>query len=152
MGLLIPLASLFGLEADALFDQLKRNAIAYGAMAFFALLAIAFLFVAVHIALSEAIGPVASALVIAVASLIFAVAILIVLKLRSGLEKRRRAERRRSSETTALVTTAALSAVPMLLGSKLVRSAAIPAAVLGVIGLLLKGALNEHHDRPKIPD
>ena len=121
-------------------------------MAFFALVAITFLLVAGHIALSDAIGPLVSALAIAGVAMVIALAILIVLKVRSGVEKRRRAERRRSSETTALVTTAALTAMPLLFGSKLVRSAAIPAALLGAVGLLLKGALDEHQDRPDVPD
>jgi hypothetical protein len=77
---------------------------------------------------------------------------LVVLKVREGVEKRRRAQKRRSTETTALLTTATLTAVPMLLGSRLVRNAAIPAALLGAVGLLLKGALEEHgKDRDEKP-
>jgi hypothetical protein len=141
MSLIVPLAALFGLEADAIVDQVKRNAIAYGAVAFFALVGIVFALMAAHIALSEGVGALGSALILGGVALAIALTIFIVLRVGADIEKRRRAARRRSSETTALVTTAALTAVPMLLGSRLVRNAAVPAAVLGGIGLLVKAAL-----------
>jgi hypothetical protein len=143
LGLLLPLASLFGLEADALLDQLKRNAVAYAAALVFGLIGMVFLLVAANVALSVVLGPIWAPLALAGLAIALALAIFLSLRIRVAAEKRQRAQKRRSTETTALVTTAALTALPMLFGSHFLRNAAPPAAALAIIGLVIKAALGD---------
>ncbi len=131
MGLLVPLASLFGIEVKALIDDARRNAIAMAAVALFGLIAFCFLLVAAQLALSMVMPPLFAALTIAGVSAVIAIAIFSVIQIVASRRKRREAERRRSSETTALVTTAALTALPLVFKSPLMRNIGLP-----LVGLL----------------
>jgi hypothetical protein len=126
MHLLLPLASILGIEVDALIANLRKNAIAWGAIGLFALIGLAFLLVAAHLALSDWLGPIGSALSIAGAALLVALAIFAVIRITDEIAKRRETQRRHSAETTALVTTAAITALPMLMKSPLMRTVGLP--------------------------
>jgi hypothetical protein len=126
MHLLLPLASLLGLEAEDLLDRIRQNAIAWAAVALLLLIAAAFLLVAANVALGDWLGPVLAPLMIAGVALLLALLIYLVLRLRRSLTRRRDAKRRHAAERTAMMTTAAITAVPMLIKSPLLRTIGIP--------------------------
>jgi hypothetical protein len=126
MHLLLPLASLLGLEAEDLLDRLRQNVMAWAAMAFLLLVAVTFLLVAANVALGEWIGPVLAPLLIGGVALLLALLIYLVLRLRHGMRRRRDTQRRHAAERSAVMTTAAITAVPMLLKSPLLRTVGIP--------------------------
>jgi hypothetical protein len=139
MNLLVPLASLLGLEVNSLLDQLKRSAAANLAIALFGLIAFTFLLVAGYVALSDVFGPVVAALMIAAGSLLIALGIYFALWVAKDQRKRRTAERRHSTETTALVTTAALTALPLVFKSSMARNIGLPLIALLTIALSSSG-------------
>ena len=126
LALIAPLASLLGIEAEALKQRLQRQAILWALVALMAIIAGSFLLVAANAALSIALGPVIAPLVIAGASLFVGLAIYVVWQLLDSAEARREAERRRGAETTAMLTTATLTALPLLLSSPLMKRIGIP--------------------------
>jgi hypothetical protein len=126
MQFLLPLASILGIEADELLDRLKRNAIAWSAMALFALIGLAFVLVAVANAATIAWGPIVGPLVVALAAILIAVSIWATMAIIGGIARRKAIERRHAEEKTALVTTAALTALPIVLQSPLMRKVGIP--------------------------
>jgi hypothetical protein len=126
MHLLLPLASILGIEVDELIANFRKNALAWGAIGLFALIGLAFLLVATHLALSDWLGPIGSALSIAGASLLVALGIFLAIRVTADIAKRREAQRRHSAEKTALVTTAAITALPMVMKSPLMRTVGIP--------------------------
>lgn len=126
MHLLIPLASFLGLELDDLLGRLRRDAVAWAVIALLLLIAVAFLLVAGHNALAEWLGPVLAPLLIAGLALVIALAVYLVGRSRRVADQRRDATRRHSAERTAMVTTAAISAVPMLIRSPLLRKFGLP--------------------------
>ena|SRR6185312_12762271 len=134
-GLLPPLAALFGVELDALTQRLKENAIAYAAIALFALICLVFLLVALYTALYGWIGPIWAPLAIAGVALLIAIILLIALRIQQGAAQRREAERRREAEGSAMIASAALAALPELLQSSAVRNVALPIALYA--GLLM---------------
>lgn len=139
MHLLLPLASILGIEVDALIGNFRKNAIAWGAIGLFALIGVAFLLVAAHLALSDWLGPIGAALSIAGASLLVAASIFVVIRIIDDVAKRRETQRRHSAETTALVTTAAITALPMVLKSPLMRNIGLPlGGALAALYLLSK--------------
>jgi len=101
-------------------------AIAWSAVALFALIGIAFILVAVNNAAMLAWGPIVGPLVVALVAIVIAVGIWAVMAIIEGIAKRKALERRHSQEKTALVTTAALTALPILLQSSLMRKVGIP--------------------------
>ena len=146
MNLLVPLASLLGLEVNSLLDQIKRSAAVTVTVVLLGLIALAFLLVAGHLALAESVGPIVAALIIAAGALLLA---LVVAGMRWVIEtqrKRQHAERRRSTETTALVTTAALTALPLVFKSPLVRSIGLPLIALLTIALSGHGKDDDRRD------
>jgi len=126
MQFLLPLASILGIEVDELLDRLKKNAIAWSAVALFALIGLAFILVAVANAATLAWGPIVGPLVVALGAIIIAVTIWATMAIIDGIAKRKAVEKRHSQEKTALVTTAALTALPILLQSPLMRKVGIP--------------------------
>lgn len=126
MQFLLPLASILGIEVDELLDRLKKNAIAWSAVALFGLIGLAFILVAVANAATLAWGPIVGPLVVALGAIIIAVTIWATMAILDGIEKRKALEKRHSQEKTALVTTAALTALPILLQSPLMRKVGIP--------------------------
>jgi len=129
MHMLLPLASLLGLEVDQLADRLKRHAIAWGAVGLFVLIGLVYLLVALHAAASLWLGPVLGPLALAGGALLLAGALALGMKAATALSERRRNDKKRSAERTALVTSAAVSALPMLpmlIKSPLVRQLGLP--------------------------
>ena len=139
MNLLLPLASLLGIEVEDLLDRIKQNAIAWSAMAFFALIGAVFLLVALYTGMVDWLGPIWGPLAIAGGALVVALGIFIGIRIAAGIAARREAERRHSAEKTALVTTAAITAVPMLLKSPLMKQIGLPVGgALAALYLLSK--------------
>ena len=126
MQVLTALASILGIEVNVLIDRLRKNAMAWSAVGLFAVIALASLLVAAHTALVGWIGPIWAPLLIAGAALLVALVIFAVVRIMEGIARREEAQRRRAAETTALATTAAITALPMLLKSPLVRNIGLP--------------------------
>lgn len=126
LRLLLPLASLLGIEVDELVDRLRKDAIALAAMALFCLIAGIFLLVALHAAMVAWLGPIWGPLAIAGGALVIAGVIFITIKLIDNAAKRRAQARRHATDRTALVTTAAITALPMLMGSDLMKKVGLP--------------------------
>lgn len=126
MHLLALAASVLGIEVDELLGHLKRNAIAFGAVALFALVGLTFLLVALNAWLTLLWGPILAPLVIAGAALVIAGAIWLTLAIVESIARKRATERRNAAEKTALVTTAALTALPLVMKSDLMRKVGIP--------------------------
>lgn len=155
MGLLGSLASLFGIETEALLQRLKESAVAVAAIGLFILIGITFLLVAAYTALIWWVGPLWSPLIIAAAALVIALILYIALRIQAAAQKRRREERARETETTALVAGAALSALPELFHSSLIRNIGLPLALYAAF-LLFTGPGKskppvEETDKPKRP-
>jgi uncharacterized integral membrane protein len=126
LNLLVPLASLLGLETDALIDKLKESAVAWSAIVFFALVGIVFLLIAANTGLTFWVGPIWAPLIIAGVALLVALIVFLVAGQRRNALRRRAAEEKRSHESTALLTTAAITALPLILKSPLMKSVGIP--------------------------
>ena len=139
MHLLLSLASFLGIEVESLTARLKRNAVALVAIGGFALIGVIFLLVTLQTAMVGWLGPVWGPLVIAGGALLIALGIFTGLQITRSIAARQSTERRQSAEKTALVTTAALTAVPMLLRSPLMKSIGIPVGgALAALYLLSK--------------
>ncbi len=139
MHLLLSLASFLGIEVESLTARLKRNAVALVAIGGFALIGVIFLLVTLQTAMVGWLGPVWGPLTIAGGALLIALGIFTGLQITRSIAARHSTERRPSAEKTALVTTAALTAVPMLLRSPLMKSIGIPVGgALAALYLLSK--------------
>lgn len=136
MGLIAPLAALFGLELENVAARAKAAAILYGLMGLFLLGAAIFLTVAGYIALADLFSPVIAALILSGIFLLLALALYLGMLLSRGRERRAIAERRRSSESSAFLTTAALTALPVFLKSPMIVKLGLPAAAITAIALL----------------
>ena len=139
MHLLLPLASILGIEVEDLLDRFKQNAIAWMAIAFFALVGVIFALVALHTATVDWLGPIWGPLAIAGGALVIALGIFVGIRIAAGIVAKREAQRRHSAEKTALVTTAAITAVPMLLKSPIMKQIGLPVGgALAALYLLSK--------------
>jgi hypothetical protein len=139
LGLLAPLASLLGIEVEALKERLQRHALFYAAVGLFVAIGGAFLLVALDNALTLSLGPVIAPLMIAGGALLIALVIYVVSLAVNTIKRQREAERRRNTETTALVTSAAISALPILFRSGLMKKVGIPVGgVLAALYLLTR--------------
>lgn len=148
MNLLFPLASLFGIEAGELVERLKKNAILWGVIALFGVIALTFLLVAANTALALWIGPIWAPLVIAGVAGATALTIYVVTRVTAEIAHRREVQRRRSAETTALVTTAAVTAVPMLLKLPIMKQIGLPlGGALAALFLLSKSGVKSDDSR-----
>jgi Ca2+/Na+ antiporter len=125
LALLGPLASLMGLELDATLGRAKHQALLWGLIAAFGLIAIGFVLVAINAALALSFGPVVAPLIIAAAALVLALVVYLVFHLIAAREARREAERQKTTEMTALIATTAIAALPLLLPT--LRKVALPA-------------------------
>jgi hypothetical protein len=139
MNLLIPLAGLLGIEVDALTERLKQTIIVNTVMAALALAGLVFLLIAGFLALADLVGPIYAALILAASFLILALAVYLGTRIGEGKRRRQIAEKRRSSETGAFLTTAALTALPVLLRSPVVRTLGLPAAAIAAFLLVRNG-------------
>jgi small neutral amino acid transporter SnatA (MarC family) len=151
MHLLALAASVLGVEVDELLERAKNNAMAWAAVALFALIGVAFLLVALNAWLTQIWGPVLAPLAIAGGAVLIAMAIWAALAISDSIAKRRAAVRRNAAERTALVTTAALTALPLLLKSDLMKKIGIPiGGALAAAYLLSKpgseGPREDDHD------
>jgi hypothetical protein len=126
MQFLLPLASILGIEVDVLLDRVKKNAIAWSAVALFALIGIVFILVAVSNAATLAWGPIVGPLAIALVAIVIAIGLWATMAIIEGIARRKALEKRHAQEKTALVTTAAMTALPLLLQSSLMRKIGIP--------------------------
>lgn len=126
MQFLLPLASILGIEVDELIDRLKKNAIAWSAVALFGLIGLSFVLVAIANAATLAWGPIVGPLVVALVAIVIAVGIWISMAVVESIARRKALEKRHAQEKTALVTTAALTALPIVLQSPLMRKVGIP--------------------------
>lgn len=138
MHFLAPLAALFGFEVEAITERVRNTLILNGVMIGLALVGVSFLVAAGFFALAELVGAIYAALIFAAVFLVLALAVFIVTRIGQRRRRRELANRRRSSETGAFVTTAALTALPVLLRSPLLRTIGLPAAALAAY-LLVRG-------------
>lgn len=136
MGLIAPLAALFGLELEDVAARARAAAILYGLMALFLLAAAVFLTVAGYIALAELFSPLISALILSGIFLLLALALYVGTLLGKGKQKRQLVERRRSSESSAFLTTAALTALPVFLRSPMIVKLGLPAAAIAALAIM----------------
>jgi len=136
LGLLMPLAGLLGLEVEEIGHRVKGLAIVYALILVSAVIGFGFLIAAGYIALSDALGPLYAALILAGSFLALALAVYIGMSIGENRRRKRLAERRRSSDTGAFLTTAALTALPLLARSPMLVRLGIPAAALTVLALL----------------
>lgn len=149
MGLLGPLASLLGVEVDTLMQRLRESAVAYIAIGLFALIAVAFVLVAVYTALDEWVGPIWSPLIIAAAALVIALILYIALRIQLAALRRREEQRRHEAETTAALASAALTVLPELLSSSLVRNVGLPVAAYAAFLMFTGSRKSAKPRRPK---
>ena len=139
MHLLLPLASILGIEVEDLLNRFKKNAAARMAIAFFALIGVVFLLVALYTGLVSWLGPIWGPLAIAGGALVVALTIFIAIRISASIIARREAQRRHSADKTALVTTAVITAVPMLLKSPIMKQIGLPiGGALAALYLLSK--------------
>lgn len=145
MQFLLPLASILGIEVEELVDRVKKNAIAWSAVAIFALIGLAFILIALNNAVTLAWGPIVGPLVIALAAILIALTIWGTIAIIEGMARRRALEKRHAQEKTALATTAALTALPLVLQSSLMRKIGIPVGGALAAAFLLSKSGGGHH-------
>ena len=146
MQFLLPLASILGIEVDELINRLKNNAIAWSAVALFGLIGLAFVLVAVANAATLSWGPIVGPLVVALVAIVIAVGIWIGMSVVESIARRKAMEKRHAQEKTALVTTAALTALPIVLQSPLMRKVGIPVGGALAAAFLLSKSNGHHAD------
>jgi hypothetical protein len=127
LALLAPLASLLGMDLEALRERIQRQAVVYGIVGVLALICFTFLLVAANSALAQWVGPIVAPLIIAGTALLIALVVFLIGRAQEAAAARREAAERRSAETLALITSAAITAAPLILKSSLLREVGIPA-------------------------
>jgi fatty acid desaturase len=153
MHLLALAASVLGIEVDELLEHFKKNAMAWSAVALFALIALVFVLVALNAWFTLMWGPIVAPLLIAAGALVIALAVYAVIAITDGIARRHAAQRRNSAEKTALVTTAALTALPLVLKSDLMKKVGIPiGGALAAAYLLAKPGSSHGHSNGHDPD
>lgn len=146
MHLLALAASVLGIEVDELLEHVKKNAMAWSAVALFALIGLVFLLVGLNTWFTELWGPIIAPLVIGGAAVVVALGIYAAIAITDSIAKRRAAQRRNAAEKTALVTTAALTALPLVLKSDLMKRVGIPiGGALAAAYLLAKPGSSHSH-------
>lgn len=145
MHLLAPLAALLGIEVEAITERVRNTLIVNAVMIGLALVGVSFLVAAGFFALAKLYGVIYAALIFAAAFLVLALAVFVGTRIGESRRRRERTEKRRSSETGALVTTAALTALPVLLKSPLLRTIGLPAAAIAAY-LLVRGGSDDTDD------
>jgi uncharacterized membrane protein YciS (DUF1049 family) len=126
MNFLFPLASLLGLEVGQLGDKLKRGAVLYGIVSLLAFVGLVFLLAALNAWLTTFWGPVIAPLAIGLGGLVLAGLAYLVMRVTSSVTERRIVSQKHRLERTALVSTAAVTALPLLLKSGLMRNVGLP--------------------------
>jgi uncharacterized integral membrane protein len=150
MNLLYPLASLLGIEAGEIVERIKKNGILWGAIALFGVIALIFALVGANAALTLWAGPIWAPLILAAAAAVTALIIYMVSTVTAEVAHRREVDRRRSAEKTALVTTAALTAIPLLMKSPLMKTVGLPlGGALAALFLLSKSGSGSSSEAQK---
>jgi hypothetical protein len=153
MHLLALAASVLGIEVDELLEHFKRNAMAWSAVALFALIALVFVLVALNAWFTLMWGPIIAPLAIAAGALVISLGIYAAIAIIDSIAKKRAAQRRNAAEKTALVTTAALTALPLVMKSDLMRKIGIPiGGALAAAYLLSKPGNSHGHSNGHDPD
>lgn len=145
MNLLGPLAALLGIEIESITERVRNAIILNAAMIVLGLMGAVFLIVAGFLAIAEQLGGIYAALIVGGIFLVLALAVYLGSLIGKGRTKRTVVEKRRSNETSAFVTTAAITALPVLLKSPLVRRFGLPAAALAAF-LLVRGGSDKSDD------
>lgn len=145
MNFMVPLASLLGLEVDHIADRIKHAVVVNAFIIVFGLMGAGFLIAAGFMALAQIVGSIYAALIFAGTFLLLALAVYAGMRIGEGRRKREIVEKRRSSETNALLTTAALSALPMVLRSPLLRTIGLPVAAVAAF-LLIRSSSDSDPD------
>ena len=145
MNLLGPLAALLGIEIESITERVRNAIILNAAMIVFGLIGAIFLIVAGFLGIAEQLGGIYAALIVGGGFLALALAVYLGSLIGRGRTKRTIVEKRRSNETSAFVTTAAITALPVLLKSPLVRRFGLPAAALAAF-LLVRGGSDKSDD------
>ena len=138
MGFLAPLAALLGFELETMKERFKRTFAGNAIMIVFAMIGLVFLLVAGFLGLSVSIGPIYAALVFGAVFLLASLIVHLSLRAEAARDRRAAAEKRRSGEAGAFVTTAALTALPVMLRSPMVRTIGLPVAAVAAL-LFLRG-------------
>lgn len=153
MQLISLAASVLGIEVDELLEHVKKNAMAWSAVALFALIGLVFALVALHAWFTLLWGPIVAPLLIAAGALVLALGAYAVIAITDGIARRHATERRNAAEKTALVTTAALTALPLVLRSDLMKKVGIPiGGALAAAYLLAKPGSAHGHSNGHDPD
>lgn len=150
MNSLIPLASLLGIEVGQLVDRLKRGTVFYGTLAVFGAVGLVFMLVALNAWLTTLWGPILAPLAIGGVAIFAGVAIYVGMRIAAGVTERRVLANKHRLERTALVTTAAVSALPLLLRSGLMRNVGLP--IGGALAALYLLRLPGRHNDQRLLD
>lgn len=145
MHLLAPFAALLGIEVEAITERVRNAIIVNAVMIGLALVGVSFLVAAGFFALAALYGVIYAALIFAAAFLLLALAVFLGTRIGESRRRRELAVKRRSSETGAFVTTAALTALPVLLKSPLLRTLSLPAAAIAAY-MLIRGGSDKTDD------
>lgn len=145
MHLLAPLAALLGIEVEAITERVRNAIIVNAVMIGLALVGVSFLVAAGFFALAALYSVIYAALIFAAAFLLLALAVFLGTRIGESRRRRELADKRRSSETGAFVTTAALTALPVLLKSPLLRTLSLPAAAIAAY-MLIRGGSDKTDD------
>lgn len=146
LEVLAPLASLLGIETEALLERFRRQAVLWAVVGTFLAIGFIFLLVAANAALALAYGPVIAPLSLAGTALVLALIIYLVTFVMGSIANKREAQRRRSAETTALVTSAAIAAAPLLMKSPLFKRLALPGGAVLAAAYLLSRSSHDSKD------
>lgn len=129
------IASIVAGETANVIGRTKRMAIAYAVAALLVLFGVMFGLIAVYVWTARELGPVRTALGMAV---FFIVVAILIITIHNSTAKRqaREAAKRRAVDVKAIATTAAVAALPALLSRK-GSAVALLVPVLGVLGYLI---------------
>ena len=117
---------MLGIEAGEIVERLKKNSVLWGVIAFFGVVAVIFLLVAANAGLTLWVGPIWAPLILAGTAGAIALIVYAVSAVTAEIAHKKEVQRRRSAETTALVTTAAITAIPLLMKSPLMKTIGLP--------------------------
>jgi len=146
MGLLPTIAGLIGVNVEALLRQLRESAVAYSVIGLFALICLTFLLVALYTWLALWVGPIWAPLIIAGAALVLALIVFLALRVQEAANKQRAELQRHEVANNAMMANAALSLLPELIASPVVRNVGLPLALYAGFLMLVS---NEKRQPPR---
>lgn len=123
-------------ELERVLVRLRKNAVWIGIIAFLLLTAFVAFVVAADLALATLLGPIYAPLVIGGIALFIALVAWLGVSIANTRRRRLEQQKHRRNEISAALASAALSGLPELLKSPVVRKFGIPAGVLALIVLL----------------